>query len=78
VTGEREQLALGLSELVGRIRAHTTLPVAVGFGVGTPAQAAQVAAVADGVIVGSAIVKRQHDPAEVERFVRELAEAVAG
>lgn len=77
-TGERETLALGLAELVERIRAHTALPVAVGFGVGTAAQAAQVAAIADGVIVGSAIVKRQRHPDEVERFVRELAEAVHG
>jgi tryptophan synthase alpha chain len=78
VTGERESLALGLSDLVGRIRTHTSLPVAVGFGVGTAEQAAQVAAVADGVIVGSAIVRRQEDPAEVERFVRTLAVAVSG
>lgn len=77
-TGERETLALGLAELVERIRAHTALPVAVGFGVSTPAQAAQVAAIADGVIVGSAIVKRQHDPDEVGRLVRELSEAVHG
>lgn len=78
VTGEREELALGLAEQVARVRAHTVLPVAVGFGVGTPEQAAQVAAAADGVIVGSAIVRRQEDPAEVERFVRELAVAVHG
>lgn len=77
ITGERDELALGLSELVDRIRAHTTLPVAVGFGVGTPEQAAQVAAVADGVIVGSAIVRRQREPDEVEAFVRELARAIA-
>lgn len=78
ITGEREALALGLADSVERIRTHTTLPVAVGFGVSTPAHAAQVAAIADGVIVGSAIVKRQRDPDEVERFVRELAEAVHG
>lgn len=77
-TGEREDLALGLAEQVDRVRAHTALPVAVGFGVSTPEHAAQIAAVADGVIVGSAIVKRQTDPARVERFVRELAEAVHG
>lgn len=75
-TGERAELALGLGDQVSRIRAHTTLPVAVGFGVGTPEQAAQVAAVADGVIVGSAIVKRQGDPDEVGRFVTALAAAV--
>lgn len=78
ITGERESLALGLADQVERIREHTSLPVAVGFGVSTAAQAAQVAAIADGVIVGSAIVKRQHDPDEVERFVGELARAVAG
>jgi tryptophan synthase alpha chain len=78
ITGEREGLALGLAEQVERIRTHTSLPVAVGFGVGTPEQAAQVAAIADGVIVGSAIVKRQSEPAEVESFVRQLAEAVSG
>lgn len=78
ITGERATLAIGLAEQVERIREFTPLPVAVGFGVGTPEQAAQVAAIADGVIVGSAIVKRQQDPAEVERFVRELAEAVHG
>lgn len=78
ITGERETLALGLAEHVERIRSHTVLPVAVGFGVGTAVQAAQVAAIADGVIVGSAIVRRQHDPAEIERFVTELARAVHG
>lgn len=76
ITGERESLALGLAENVERIRAFTTLPVAVGFGVGTPDQAAQVAAFADGVIVGSALVRRQHDPVAVERFAGELAACV--
>jgi tryptophan synthase alpha chain len=78
ITGERESLALGLASQVEHMREYTTLPIAVGFGVSNPEQAAQVAAVADGVIVGSAIVKRQKDPDEVERFVRELAEAVHG
>lgn len=77
-TGERESLAAGLSDQVERIRLHTDLPVAVGFGVSTAAQAAQVAAIADGVIVGSAIVKRQADPREVESFVRGLAAAMRG
>jgi len=76
VTGERESLAIGLAEQVARVKRHTDLPVAVGFGVGDAAQAAQVAAIADGVIVGSAIVRRQSDPVAVESFVRELAAAV--
>lgn len=78
VTGERPSVAEGLPALIGRIRAHTHLPVAAGFGVCTPAQAAEVAATADGVIVGSAIVKRQRDPVEVECFCGELAAAISG
>ena len=78
ITGERESLALGLADQVERIRGFTSLPVAVGFGVGTAEQAAQVAAIADGVIVGSAIVRRQHDPEELGRFVAQLAKAVHG
>ena len=56
VTGVRDQLAAGIPEAVARIRAHTGLPVAVGFGISTRAQVAQVAAHADGVVVGSALV----------------------
>jgi tryptophan synthase alpha chain len=76
ITGERDSLPPGLEELVGRVRSSTSLPVAVGFGVGTPEQAASVARISDGVIVGSAIVKRQDDPTAVGTFVAELAEAV--
>lgn len=78
VTGERAELALGLADQVARVKAHTALPVAVGFGVGSPEQASAVAALADGVIVGSAIVKRQRDPQAVEEFVRALSEAIRG
>jgi len=56
VTGVRDRLAGGIPEAVARIRAHTRLPVAVGFGISTRAQVAQVAALADGVVVGSALV----------------------
>lgn len=56
VTGVRHAVADGVAELVRRIRAATDLPVCVGFGVSTPAQARQVASLADGVIVGSALV----------------------
>jgi tryptophan synthase alpha chain len=78
VTGERTELSAELSELVGRVKAATSLPVAVGFGVSTPEQAAVVAQYADGVVVGSAIVRRQHDPADVRDFVGQLAAAVHG
>jgi tryptophan synthase alpha chain len=56
VTGVREQVAGGIPEAVARIRAHSQLPVAVGFGISTRAQVSQVAAQADGVVVGSALV----------------------
>lgn len=56
VTGVRDKLAVGIPEAVARIRAHTRLPVAVGFGISTRAQVQEVAAEADGVVVGSALV----------------------
>ena len=78
VTGERSELPAELSELVARVKAATKLPVAVGFGVSTPEQAGRVAREADGVIVGSAIVKRQGDIVELREFVGSLALAVHG
>lgn len=56
-TGERSANAEGLAELVGRVRAHTDLPIAVGFGISEPAQAAAVGEVADGAIVGTRFVR---------------------
>jgi tryptophan synthase alpha chain len=56
ITGKREKLTEDLRAIVSRIRKHSKLPVAVGFGISKPAQAAQMVKIADGVIVGSAIV----------------------
>ena len=56
VTGVRDQVAANIPEAVARIRQHTTLPVAVGFGISTRDQVRQVARMADGVVVGSALV----------------------
>jgi tryptophan synthase alpha chain len=56
VTGAREQLAGDIGALVGRIRAQSSLPVALGFGISTPEQVAAVCAVADAAVVGSALV----------------------
>ncbi|MBE0477084.1 MAG: tryptophan synthase subunit alpha [Coriobacteriia bacterium] len=78
VTGERSELSEELAGYVRRVKAATDLPVAVGFGVGTPDQACAVARVADGVVVGSAIVRLQEDAAAVAAFVGSLAEAVRG
>jgi tryptophan synthase alpha chain len=85
VTGERDNIAASIPDHVSRIRQYTTLPVVVGFGISNPAQAAQVAEWADGVVVGSAIVRKigelGNDP-EIGRklveFVSPLAEAVHG
>ncbi|MFN2614446.1 MAG: tryptophan synthase subunit alpha [Actinomycetota bacterium] len=81
VTGVRESLNDAARALVGRIKRRTQTPVAVGIGVSTPQHAREVSRFADGVIVGSAIVKRvadARDPArEVGSFVAELREACA-
>ncbi len=58
VTGERSELASSAKEVATRARAATDLPVCVGIGVSTPAQAVEVCEVADGVVVGSALVRR--------------------
>ncbi|MCW5880583.1 MAG: tryptophan synthase subunit alpha, partial [Anaerolineae bacterium] len=76
VTGARNSLPVELEAFVARVRTATDLPLAVGFGIGDAAQAGRVARIADGVIVGSAVVRvadRAADPAtEVAQFVSEL------
>jgi tryptophan synthase alpha chain len=57
VTGARERLSADLESFVASVRLATDLPLAIGFGIGTPEQAASVACFGDGVIVGSALVK---------------------
>ena len=87
VTGTQSVDPVTVAAAVARLKAATDLPVAVGFGIKTPADAAAVARVADGVVVGSAIVAligeatrtRANDlPLQVESFVRSLADAVHG
>jgi tryptophan synthase alpha chain len=57
VTGMRDQLPPDLADTIGRLRRATDLPICVGFGVSRPEQARAVAMLADGVVVGSAIVR---------------------
>jgi tryptophan synthase alpha chain len=80
VTGERQELAADARQLVGRLRRTTKLPIAVGFGISTPAQAATVAGLADGVVVGSALVDAlgKGGVGEAVSFLRSLREAVDG
>jgi tryptophan synthase alpha chain len=83
VTGMQTSVATNLAAQVAKIRAHTDLPIAVGFGISNPAQAREVAAEADGCVVGSAIVnqiathgKSPELVAKVGAFVQSLADAV--
>jgi tryptophan synthase alpha chain len=77
-TGERSELPEGLAETVERVRASTDVPVAVGFGISTPEQARSVAELADGVIVGSRVVRAAGEggAAAVGSVVAELAGAL--
>ncbi len=83
VTGAQAEIATGIGEQVAAIKAVTEVPVCVGFGVSNPEQAATVASMADGVVVGSAIVKliekngRSMDLSQqLEAFVKPLVDAV--
>ena len=72
-TGERDANDETLPEMLRRVRAHTDLPVAAGFGIGTPAQAAAAArAGADGVIIGSRLVRAAGETASPSRALRAL------
>lgn len=77
ITGASLQLDGSMGLLIANIRKHTDKPVAVGFGVSTPQEASAVSKIADGVIVGSAIVKRLHeDPAGLKDYLVSLREAI--
>ncbi len=75
VTGARDSLPEGLSEFVGRVKRQAKVPIAVGFGISTPEQAAEVARLADGVIIGSAVISMagSEEPVnKVKEFVRQI------
>lgn len=72
VTGEREHLADTMQEQVDRIRVHTDLPIAVGFGISQPHMVADVAEYADAVVVGSAIVRRVGEFGQDDDFVSKV------
>jgi tryptophan synthase alpha chain len=86
VTAVRDELPVGVTELVSRVRSRTDLPVAVGFGIGDAASASSAAAVADAVIVGSRVVQIIQDTlkrsgeagslAAVSKLVSELKDAL--
>jgi tryptophan synthase alpha chain len=76
VTGEREQLSGRAAELSQRVRSVTDIPLVLGVGISTPAQAAEAAKVADGVIVGSALVRRVLEAPTSVDAAKSLHEAV--
>src|SRR5690606_34854481 len=81
ITGKQQAAIASIEQNVNRIKRSTDLPVAVGFGVRTPEQAAEIARVADGVVVGSALVELvgEHGaeaPEHIRRLTALLAEPV--
>ena len=80
VTGARQALSGGLAEFAARARAATTVPLAIGFGISRPDQAAAVAQLADGVIIGSALIQavgKSDQPAQAAAaFLREIRAAL--
>ena len=82
VTGERREISTDLAAIIRTIRENAEAPCAIGFGISTPDQARQMAALADGVIVGSAIVRileqyGKEAPARVGEYVRAMKQAIA-
>jgi len=83
VTGARTAVQSDLAAFVARVRAQARVPLAVGFGISTPQQAAQIGRLADGVIVGSALINAVDQaaadkPGAAAAFVREMREGVKG
>lgn len=83
VTGTRSEIKTDLESIVKVVRQNTEIPCAIGFGISTPEQAAKMAGIADGAIVGSAIVKLvekygKDAPSYVGEYVRCMKEAVIG
>ncbi len=85
ITGERTQLPPELVDNVARLRAETELPICIGFGISQPEHVRMLAPVADGLIVGSAIVRRIANAAkqdratvlqDVRKYIHELTEAL--
>jgi tryptophan synthase alpha chain len=83
VTGTRSEIGSGLASMTAAVRAATKVPAAVGFGIHTPAQAAEIGKIADGVIVGSAIVKIVAESGveagqKIYEYVKSMKDALAG
>ncbi len=78
VTGARDQVASGAEAMVARIRRHTPLPIALGFGISTPDQVAEVGAYADAAVVGSALVSLIAEERDSPRLIQRVEDYVRG
>ena len=81
VTGTRKEITTDLKAIIDVVRKHTDIPCAIGFGISTPEQAKRMSEIADGVIVGSAIIKiiaeyGTDSPVHVGEYVRSMKEAI--
>jgi len=82
VTGTRSEITTDLDKIVKVVRENTDVPCAIGFGISTPEQAHKMANIADGVIIGSAIVKilekyGKESPAHIGEYVKDIKQAVS-
>lgn len=81
MAGERAEITADVSSLVATIRENTSVPCAVGFGISIPQQAHDMAAISDGAIVGSAIIRLLEQygteaPAHIGAFVKSMKDAL--
>jgi tryptophan synthase alpha chain len=76
-TGERKELPPELRDLAARVREASPVPTAVGFGISTPEQAAEVGEIADGVIIGTRLVRAVDEAGNPEAAAREVSEFLA-
>ncbi|MEW6570954.1 MAG: tryptophan synthase subunit alpha [Nitrospirota bacterium] len=77
ITGSLLSLDGSMESLISKIRRHTSMPIAVGFGVSTPEEASTISSIADGVIIGSALVRRLHEsPDDLKKYLISLREAI--
>ena len=83
VTGTRSEIRTDLASIVKVVRENTAVPCAIGFGISTPEQAAKMAGIADGAIVGSAVIKLLEQygkdaPEQIGAYVKRMKDAVTG
>lgn len=81
VTGTRSEITTDLASIVKVVRENTNIPCAIGFGISTPEQAARMASISDGAIVGSAIIKileryGEEAPSHIGAYVKSMKDAI--